>query len=177
MPIRSPDDHLAGVVQLLFWLSIGLAMALAGLGWVRLWLRAHPKVLGYVLRALVLALILSASGQLVWMREYSLGATLGLTWLIILVRWRQYFTLPEPTKAGAGAAGAGNRQNKRSGGGQVLGMTRAQALATLGLQAPASEGQIRLAHRQLMLTHHPDHGGNDQTAAKINQAKDFLLGK
>ncbi len=57
----------------------------------------------------------------------------------------------------------------------TTGMSRAEALKVLGLQEGASEDDIRAAHRRLMLQNHPDRGGTDYIAAKINEAKDVLL--
>jgi DnaJ-domain-containing protein 1 len=56
------------------------------------------------------------------------------------------------------------------------GMSRKEALAVLGVHEDASEEDIVAAHRKLMQKMHPDRGGNDYLAAKINQAKDVLLG-
>jgi hypothetical protein len=55
-------------------------------------------------------------------------------------------------------------------------MTRPEALATLGLQEGATEDEIRGAHRRLILRMHPDAGGSAELAARINRAKDVLLG-
>ncbi len=55
-------------------------------------------------------------------------------------------------------------------------MSRAEALEVLGLKPGADEAAIRAAHRRLMQGAHPDHGGSDWLAARINQARDVLLG-
>lgn len=66
--------------------------------------------------------------------------------------------------------GARSRTDSRSG------MTREEAYAVLGLQPGASEAAIRAAHLRLMRSAHPDAGGSDWLAARINQARDVLLG-
>jgi hypothetical protein len=55
-------------------------------------------------------------------------------------------------------------------------MSRQEALSILGLAEGASAAEIRAAHRRLMLAAHPDHGGSDWLAARLNEARDVLLG-
>lgn len=55
-------------------------------------------------------------------------------------------------------------------------MTRDEALAVLGLTEGATADDIRAAHRRLIQRMHPDVGGTADLAARINRAKDVLLG-
>jgi hypothetical protein len=55
-------------------------------------------------------------------------------------------------------------------------MSRQEALAILGLTEGATADEIRAAHRRLIQRVHPDVGGSADLAARINRAKDILLG-
>lgn len=55
------------------------------------------------------------------------------------------------------------------------GMSEEVALEILGLQKGAAREDVVLAHRRLMQKMHPDRGGSDYLAKKINAARDFLL--
>jgi hypothetical protein len=54
-------------------------------------------------------------------------------------------------------------------------MSEAEALEILGLQKGATRDDVVLAHRRLMQKMHPDRGGSDYLARKINLARDYLL--
>ena len=56
-------------------------------------------------------------------------------------------------------------------------MTKSEALAILGLDDTATRQDIVDSHRRLMQKLHPDRGGSDYLATKINVAKDTLLGQ
>jgi hypothetical protein len=67
---------------------------------------------------------------------------------------------------------AGEQPPARGGSADV---TVAEAYEILGLPQGADEAAIKAAHHRLMMQLHPDHGGTDYLATKINRARDVLL--
>lgn len=72
--------------------------------------------------------------------------------------------------AGGGDAGEDSGSARASGP-----LTESEALDILGLAPGASREEIIRAHRRMMQKLHPDHGGSNYLAARINEAKACLL--
>ncbi len=71
--------------------------------------------------------------------------------------WREAADMPESSGDGA--------------------MTDAEALDILGLETGATREEIESAWRAQMAKNHPDKGGSTWIAARINAAREFLLGR
>ncbi|XP_010920913.1 mitochondrial import inner membrane translocase subunit TIM14-2 [Elaeis guineensis] len=56
-------------------------------------------------------------------------------------------------------------------------MTRREAALILGVRESTPPDKVKEAHKKVMVANHPDAGGSDYLASKINEAKDVLLGK
>lgn len=99
-------------------------------------------------------------------REDTESATLLETYLDRAIGgdWRQQ----AQADAASGAGRAGSRGSPQ--------MTREEAYEILGVAPGASVDEVKDAYRTLMQKLHPDQGGSTYLAAKINQAKDILLG-
>jgi DnaJ family protein C protein 19 len=101
------------------------------------------------------------------------GAIAGLTMLgPLLWSWLRE-AVPQPRPGGSARRSESSSGSGRGGRGP---MSREEAYAVLGLAPGASPEAIRAAHKRLMRVAHPDQGGSDWLAARINQARDVLLG-
>ncbi|HEC90856.1 MAG TPA: molecular chaperone DnaJ, partial [Alphaproteobacteria bacterium] len=148
----------------LLYLILGIALLAGVLLTGRWFANADPKALIKVLKWFFIAIILVAivflalSGRLAW----AIAAVPALiVWLMRLRAAHRAF------RAFGGAPG------ERPPGA----MTVEEAWRVLGLEPGASRDEIKKTHRRLIAGLHPDRGGSDYLAAKINQAKDLLLGK
>ncbi len=159
----------------MLWLVLGGLTLFLFLGGLRAFERASVTTVKSLLiwiaalGGLSLALLLVLTGR----EGIALGA-LTLFGPLIWNRWRAaHHSGPAagPRSTGAGPGAAGEAPRARSGS-----MTRQEAYQVLGLAPGASEADIRAAHHRLMRTAHPDTGGSDWLAARVNMARDVLLG-
>ncbi len=151
----------------MIWLILGGITLLLLLGLLHGFARASVADIKTLLRwvaaiggvLLALMLILTGRGGL---------ALFGLTLLgpLIWDRWGARFFGQKTTFRPSGEA-------PRAGSGT---MSRDEAYQVLGLKPGASTAEIKAAHRRLMAGAHPDRGGSDWIAARLNQARDVLLG-
>ena len=147
---------------------------------LRGFLKTSPNLLAKYARIFFLCIIglallyLTATGRLNWL--FALGG-LAIAYVLRLMPailqyapqlhrlWQQFTGSKE---------NASQRQSESISKGK---MSVEEAYEVLGLKPGASEQDIVAAHRKLMQKIHPDRGGSDYLAAKINLAKKILLKK
>jgi hypothetical protein len=120
------------------------------------------------IRLLVGGLVTGASIFLALRVQQFWIAILGVAWL--LVQKRVLARIGATTSAGE------NPGRVRDGAVSPTRMSRDEALSVLGLSEGVSRDEILAAYRELITRMHPDRGGSGYLAAKINQAKDVLIG-
>lgn len=94
--------------------------------------------------------------------------------------WRKAFGGDDGDRSGSYEGGFGRGSGgggSGGGGGGQQAMSEDEAWRVLGLSPGAGAQEIKDAHRRLMKVVHPDVGGSDYMASKVNEAKRVLLGK
>jgi DnaJ family protein C protein 19 len=153
----------------MLWLLVGAFVLFALMGGLRAFERASVTSIKALftwiaaLGGLSLALLLILTGRGPMVGSIAVGV-LTLFGPLLWQRWRA-------ARGGRIGGGAGPRARPSTGP-----MSRQEAYEVLGLHAGASAVEIREAHRRLMRGAHPDVGGSDWLAARVNQARDVLLG-
>ncbi|MFC4349810.1 DnaJ domain-containing protein [Kordiimonas lipolytica] len=144
------------------WLVIGLILAFSLLVLLNWWANADVET---AKRSLFWAIV----GLCALFGVVMLAAGKGFLAVIPagFAAWRMF-----GTKASERLKSKSEGRARSSGG-----MTRQEALDVLGLEDGASEQEINQAYRKLMAQCHPDKGGNDYLAGKLNEAKQTLLGR
>jgi len=116
--------------------------------------------------------VLAATGRLNW-----LFALVGL-FMAFLVRLLPVIIRYVPQLHGLWRAFNQNKSQSSKGPMNQSGkMTKQEAREVLGVLVSATDKEIINAHRLLIQKMHPDRGGSDYLASKINQAKKVLLEK
>ena len=146
---------------MIVWLIVGIALAFLLLMLLSWWAKADVKTakssLFWAIIAVcaVISLALFASG-----RGFAAILPIGFT------VWKLF-----GANAKLGSAGSSNRSASRQSGR----MSASEAREVLGVDEGAGEDEINAAYRQLMAKYHPDKGGNDWMASKLNEARQTLL--
>ena len=147
-------------------------VALAGIMWYLSWYRtASNEQRNQSLRSVLLygvaaaLLILVITGRIPWLFAIVSAA---IPWLnramTARALWNQF-------KRQSGQ----NQNTNDPRPNQSGGLSVNEAYEVLGLEPGASREEIILAHKTLMQKIHPDRGGSDYLASRINSAKDVLL--
>ncbi|MGZ8162442.1 MAG: J domain-containing protein [Methylobacter sp.] len=121
---------------------------------------------------------LAATGRLNWLFAF-LGVIVAFIFrfMPILLRYAPQFYKLWLEFIAAKQTGSQNTSGRQSNVGNKGTISVEEAYEVLGLKKGASEQEIINAHRKLMQKVHPDRGGSDYLAAKINLAKKILLRK
>ncbi len=163
---------------MLLWIGLAMGAVFLLMGGMRAFERANITTIKsfgawvIALGGLTLTVLLFLTGR----GGIALG---GLTLFgpLLWEKWRAAHTPTAGPRADGGPrAGGGQQGGSRAAGRRDGWMSPDEALQVLGLRAGASEAEIREAHKRLMRAAHPDSGGSDWLASRINQARDVLLG-
>lgn len=152
-------------------IALGLVVAAWLLfGWLK---RVHPRYAAKAMTAFGLAALVVAGVWLVLTGKLAGLAAIGAglaPWLGRAVKLHSFWKSAQDI--------LGQKQNAPPPPSTrpSNGMSVEDAREILGVDANADTATIKSAHRRLMEANHPDRGGSNWIASRLNQARDCLLG-
>ena len=126
------------------------------------------KNIFYLLTIITIALALS--GRVSWIIAAG-AALIPIAKFIFLLLWRSLPFIQMWMRSRRLKEGRNTSSQKNNA------LTESEALEILGLEPGSSDEEIVQAHRELMQKIHPDRGGSNYMATKLNLARDLLLKK
>ena len=103
-------------------------------------------------------------------------AAMGLTGRLAASHLPKTFQMVTKSNPWVNASRAWNMAKYYKGGFEPR-MTRREAGLILGISPSSSAARIREVHKRVMLANHPDRGGSQYMAIKINEAKEVLAAR
>lgn len=71
--------------------------------------------------------------------------------------------------------GKNAQQHRQSSAPTEGAMSKEEAALILGIEQSATEQEVKAAYKKMMVKLHPDQGGNDYLASKLNEAREVML--
>ncbi|WP_417452029.1 J domain-containing protein [Kordiimonas sp.] len=145
---------------MVIWLILGSALACLLLMLLNWWAKAEVK---------------TAKNSLFW----AIVAVCGILTFALMATGRGVMAILPIGLAAWRMFGAGLQPSRKSAsrGQEGAQMSPAEARDVLGVEKGAGDDEVNSAYRRLMAKYHPDKGGNDWMASKLNEARKTLLGK
>ncbi len=152
---------------------IALIIVVGGLWLIRKSAKMNSKSLSNSVQKLAGAAVMAGAGLLFMRGQSTIAATL---FAIGAGLFGKSSLFPDGFPIGKARPADGPSAQNFDPRKRVPTLSKAESYEVLGLKPGASEDDIKTAYKRLMKDFHPDMGGSDYLAAKINEAKDILLG-
>jgi DnaJ homolog subfamily C member 19 len=156
-------------------IQLFIAVALVGLiiyllGGHRIpWVRKQGRT-ALIWLAVIFLVLMLVTGRLHWISGLIMGAVLGIAKLAPLLSYVPLLRRLMGQEPDEQPGRERSQVPERPGG-----MSREEACSILGVPPNADRKTVIAAHRKLIQKLHPDRGGSDYLASRVNEAKRRLL--